>query len=420
MNDFTYELSLENFQFNYDNMVAEEFFVQSILNLKLRALNESNYIVIQEGFVDTVKKTLRKIFEAVVNFFKKIIGFFRRDKSEIKQLEKDINVLSKKCEKLEKMENQNNKNQISRKAKKDDSQISRKAKKDEPQISRKAKKDEPQISRKAKKDEPQISRMTKKDEPLGLPNYGDKQYDVSYHYARYFFDKYGDAIYDLEELYFNTKIIKVYDTFSDELFFNFKILNDLLSKEIYPNIKMDRNKNGLNRIDVFNRLGKDKNISYDEDTSYEEFGRKYSSFFIVKKGKEFFIENHITLNNVLAEASMVLKDATEIIQETEKKLNTDIKGIDKELETLNRSMDKFKNYEDSKDDQPPIDMDSFKEITSASSKFCSALKGVATIQYIFCNYITNAVSNNVNYVKKYVKEVGIENYINTSGAFNNL
>lgn len=71
MNDFIYELSLENFQFNYDNMVAEEFFVQSILNLKLRALNESNYIVIQEGFVDTVKKTLRKIFEAVVNFFKK-------------------------------------------------------------------------------------------------------------------------------------------------------------------------------------------------------------------------------------------------------------------------------------------------------------------------------------------------------------
>ena len=109
MNDFMYELSLENFQFNYDNMVAEEFFVQSILNLKLRALNESNDIVIQEGFVDTVKKTLRKIFEAVVNFFKKIIGFFRRDKSEIKQLEKDINVLSKKCEKLEKMENQNNK-----------------------------------------------------------------------------------------------------------------------------------------------------------------------------------------------------------------------------------------------------------------------------------------------------------------------
>ena len=52
-------------------MVAEEFFVQSILNLKLRALNESNYIVIQEGFVDTVKKTLRKIFEAIVKFFKK-------------------------------------------------------------------------------------------------------------------------------------------------------------------------------------------------------------------------------------------------------------------------------------------------------------------------------------------------------------
>ena len=392
MNDFIYELSLENFQFNYDNMVAEEFFVQSILNLKLRALNESNYIVIQEGFVDTVKKTLRKIFEAVVNFFKKIIGFFRRDKSEVKQLEKDINVLSKKCEKLEKMENQNNKNQISGMTKKDDSQI----------------------SRKAKKDDSQISRMTKKDEPLGMPNYGDKQYDVSYHYARYFFDKYGDAIYDLEEIYFKTKIIKVYDTFSDELFFNFKILNDLLSKEIYPNIKMDRIKNGLNRIDVFNYLGKNKNISYDEDTSYEEFGRKYSSSFIVKKGKEFFIENHITLNNVLAEASMILKEATEIIQETEKKLNTDIKGIDKELETLNRTMDKFKNYEDSKDDQPPIDMDSFKEITSASSKFCSVLKGVATIQYIFCNYITNVVSNNINYVKKYVKEVGIENYIDTS------
>ena len=383
MNDFMYELSLENFQFNYDNMVAEEFFVQSILNLKLRALNESDDIVIQEGFVDTVKKTLRKIFEAVVNFFKKIIGFFRRDKSEIKQLEKDINVLSKKCEKLEKMENQNNKNQISRMAKKDDSQI---------------------------------SRMAKKDDPLGLPNYGDKQYDVSYHYARYFFDKYGDSIYDLEEIYYNKKIIKVYDTFSDELFLRFKLLNDLLSKGFskYPNIKMDQIKNRLNRIDVFNSLGKDKNISYDEDTSYEEFGRKYSSSFIVKKGKEFFIRKHFTLNNVIAEASMMLKVATETIQETEKKLNTDIKGIDKELETLNRSMDKFKNYEDSKDDQPPIDMDSFKEITSASSKFCSALKGVATIQYIFCNYITNAVSNNVNYVKKYVKEVGIENYINTS------
>lgn len=382
MNDFMYELSLENFQFNYDNMVAEEFFVQSILNLKLRALNESNDIVIQEGFVDTVKKTLRKIFEAVVNFFKKIIGFFRRDKSEIKQLEKDINVLSKKCEKLEKMENQNNKNQISRMTKKDDSQI---------------------------------SRMAKKDDPLGLPNYGDKQYDVSYHYARYFFDKYGDSIYDLEEIYYNKKIIKVYDTFSDELFIKFKLLNDLLSKGFseYPNIKMDQIKNRLNRIDVFNSLGKNKNISYDEDTSYEEFGRKYSSSFIVKKGKEFFIRKHFTLNNVIAEASMMLKVATETIQETEKKLNTDIKGIDKELENLNRSMDKFKNYEDSKDDQP-IDMDSFKEITSASSKFCSALKGVATIQYIFCNYITNAVSNNVNYVKKYVKEVGIENYIDTS------
>lgn len=46
--------------------------------------------------------------------------------------------------------------------------------------------------------------------------------------------------------------------------------------------------------------------------------------------------------------------------------------------------------------------------------FGSALKGAATIQYIFCNYITNIVSNNVNYVKKYVKEVGIENYIDTS------
>ena len=77
-------------------------------------------------------------------------------------------------------------------------------------------------------------------------------------------------------------------------------------------------------------------------------------------------------------------------------------------------MDKFKNYENPEDDQPPIDTDSFKEIISASSKFCSALKGVATIQYIFCNYITNIVSNNVNYVKKYVKEVGIENYINIS------
>ena len=383
MNDFMYELSLENFQFNYDNMVAEEFFVQSILNLKLRALNESNDIVIQEGFVDTVKKTLRKIFEAVVNFFKKIIGFFRRDKSEIKQLEKDINVLSKKCEKLEKMENQNNKNQISRMTKKDDSQI---------------------------------SRMAKKDDPLGLPNYGDNQYDISYHYARYFFDKYGDSIYDLEEIYYNKKIIKVYDTFSDELFIKFKLLNDLLSKGFseYPNIKMDQIKNRLNRIDVFNSLGKNKNISYDEDTSYEEFGRKYSSSFIVKKGKEFFIRKHFTLNNVIAEASMMLKVATETIQETEKKLNTDIKGIDKELENLNRSMDKFKNYEDSKDDQPPIDTDSFKEITSASSKFCSALKGVATIQYIFCNYITNIVSNNVNYVKKYIKEVGIENYIDTS------
>ena len=371
MNDFMYELSLENFQFNYDNMVAEEFFVQSILNLKLRALNESNDIVIQEGFVDTVKKTLRKIFEAVVNFFKKIIGFFRRDKSEIKQLEKDINVLSKKCEKLEKMENQNNKNQI--------------------------------------------SRIAKKDDPLGLPNYGDKQYDVSYHYARYFFDKYGDSIYDLEEMYYNEKIIKVYDTFSDNLSINFKFINSALLNGFskYPNILMDEIKNRLNKIDVFNSLGKNKNISYDEDTSYEEFGRKYSSSFIVKKGKEFFIKNHVTLNNVLAEASKVLKVATKTIQETEKKLNTDIKGIDKELETLNRTMDKFKNYEDSKDDQP-IDMDSFKEVTSSSSKFCSALKGVATIQYIFCNYITNAVSNNVNYVKKYVKEVGIENYINTS------
>ena len=376
MNDFIHELSLENFQFNYDNMVAEEFFVQSILNLKLRALKESNYIVIQEGFVDTVKKTLRKIFEAVVNFFKKIIGFFRRDKSEIKQLEKDINVLSKKCEKLEKMENQNNKNQI--------------------------------------------SRIAKKDDPLGLPNYGDKQYDVSYHYSRYFFDKYGDAIYDLEELYFNTKIIKVYDTFSDELFLEFSLLNSQLSKGFseYPNLQMDQLKK-MNKIFIFNHLGKDKNISYDEDTSYEEFGRKYSSSFIVKKGKEFFIEKHVTLNNVIATASMVLKDATEAIQETEKKLNTDIKGIDKELETLNRSMDKFKNYEDPKDDQP-IDTDSFKEIISASSKFCSILKGVATIQYIFCNYITNVVSNNVNYIKKYVKEVGVENYINTSGAYNNL
>ena len=55
-------------------------------------------------------------------------------------------------------------------------------------------------------------------------------------------------------------------------------------------------------------------------------------------------------------------------------------------------MDKFKNYEDSKDDQP-IDMDSFKEVTSSSSKFCSALKGVATIQYIFCNYINNNIFN---------------------------
>ena len=400
MNDFIHELSLENFQFNYDNMVAEEFFVQSILNLKLRALNESNYIVIQEGFVDTVKKTLRKIFEAVVNFFKKIIGFFRRDKSEIKQLEKDINVLSKKCEKLEKMENQNNKNQISRKAKKDDSQI----------------------SRMTKKDDSQISRMTKKDEPLGLPNYGDDQYVISYHYKRYFFDKYGDSIYDLQEIYSNEKIIKVYNTFSDELFRKFSILNSMLSRGFseYSNTKMDEIKNRMNKIYIFNHLGKDKNISYDEDTSYEEFGRKYSSSFIVKKGKEFFIKNHVTLNNVLADASRVLKVATETIQETEKKLNTDIKGIDKELETLNRSMDKFKNYEDPEDDQPPIDTDSFKEIISASSKFCSTLKGVATIQYIFCNHITNIVPHNVNYIKKYVKEVGIENYINTSGAYNNL
>ena len=60
----------------------------------------------------------------------------------------------------------------------------------------------------------QISRIPKKDDTLGLPNYGDKQYDVSYHYARYFFDKYGDSIYDLEEMYYNEKIIKVYDTFS--------------------------------------------------------------------------------------------------------------------------------------------------------------------------------------------------------------
>ena len=408
MNDFMYELSLENFQFNYDNMVAEEFFVQSILNLKLRALNESNYIVIQEGFVDTVKKTLRKIFEAVVNFFKKIIGFFRRDKSEIKQLEKDINVLSKKCEKLEKMENQNNKNQINRIAKKDDPLgLPEKTKREEP-----------------KSNKNQINRIAKKDDPLGLPNYGDDQYDVSYHYARYFFDKYGDAIYDLEEIYSNEKIIEIYNIFSDELFRKFNLLNSKLSRGFseYSNTKMDEIKNRMNKIYIFNHLGKDKNISYDEDTSYEEFGRKYSSSFIVKKGKEFFIKKHVTLNNVLAEASVVLKRATETIQETERKLNTDIKRIDKELEALNRSMDKFKNYENEnpEDDQPPIDTDSFKEIISASSKFCSTLKGVATIQYIFCNHITNVVSNNVNYVKKYVKEVGIENYINTSGVYNNL
>lgn len=40
MNDFIYELSLENFQFNYDNMVAEEFFVQSTLNLKIMKIQK--------------------------------------------------------------------------------------------------------------------------------------------------------------------------------------------------------------------------------------------------------------------------------------------------------------------------------------------------------------------------------------------
>lgn len=137
----------------------------------------------------------------------------------------------------------------------------------------------------------QISRTAKKDEPLGLPSYGDNQYDISYHYARYFFDKYGDSIYDLEEIYYNKKIIKVYDTFSDELFLKFRLLNGLLSKGIYPNIKKEQIENGMDKINIFKHLGKDKNISYDEDISYEEFGRKYSSSFIVKKGKEFFIKN---------------------------------------------------------------------------------------------------------------------------------
>lgn len=59
MNDFIYELSLENFQFNYDNMVAEEFFAQSTLNLKImkiqkminplliRILSKKSYLLLQ-------------------------------------------------------------------------------------------------------------------------------------------------------------------------------------------------------------------------------------------------------------------------------------------------------------------------------------------------------------------------------------
>ena len=95
------ELSTIEFNFKMDMINLEQCTVNNIIRERFNGIQcESNYDVINESIVETVKKAILALFEKIRGLILKIIGFFKKKKNseETKKVEQTIEKTKKKME----------------------------------------------------------------------------------------------------------------------------------------------------------------------------------------------------------------------------------------------------------------------------------------------------------------------------------